>query len=101
MALQPTRLPSRRVGTKPNSGFWGVIAAVQTPGAPQLTIERTATNGVIVSWPDPSTGFELQQNPDLNPTHWVQVATFPTVVGGQKQVVVSAPVGNRFYRLKK
>ena len=84
-----------------DGGFWGVIAAVQTPGAPLLAIERTATNSVIVSWPDPSAGFELQQNPDLNPTNWVKAATLPTVVGGQKQVVVPLPEGNRFYRLKK
>jgi hypothetical protein len=50
-------------------GFWSVIAAVQEPGAPLLSIERTATNSVLVSWPDPSTGFELQENLDLNPTN--------------------------------
>ena len=78
-----------------------LVTADLTPGAPLLSIERTATNSVIVAWPDPSTGFELQQNPDLNPTNWVKVATLPTVVGGQKQVVVPVPVGNRFYRLQK
>jgi hypothetical protein len=82
-------------------GFWSVIAAVPTPGAPLLTITRTATNSVIVSWPDPSTGFELQENPDLDPAHWVKVAALPTVVGGQKQVIVPAPAGSRFYRLRK
>ena len=34
-------------------GFWAVIAAVQTPGAPTLSIRMTATNSVIVSWPAP------------------------------------------------
>jgi len=43
-------------------GFWGIIAAVQTPGAPLLAIRRTSTNTVAVSWPSPSTGFTLQQN---------------------------------------
>ncbi len=82
-------------------GFWSLIAAVQTEGAPLLTVTRTETNSVIVSWPDPSTGFELQENPDLDPAHWVKVASPPAVVGGQKQVVVPVPVGNRFYRLFK
>src|SRR5216117_3127344 len=45
-----------------DGGFWGIIAAVQTPGAPLLTIARTSTNTVTVSWPSPSTGFALQQN---------------------------------------
>src|ERR1039458_8824272 len=30
------------------SGFWGIIAAVPTPGAPLLTIISTATNTVVV-----------------------------------------------------
>src|SRR5437667_9820143 len=40
-----------------DGGFWGLIAAVQTPGAPTLTITRTTTNTVAVVWPSPSTGF--------------------------------------------
>jgi hypothetical protein len=82
-------------------GYWGVVAAVQTPGAPRLSVARTATNTVLIAWPDPSTGYGLQQNADLRTTNWLDVATPPVVVGGQKQVVVPAPSGNRFYRLKK
>src|SRR6266700_6414626 len=44
-----------------DGGFWGIIA-IQTPGAPTLTITRTTTNTVLISWPSPSTGFTLQQN---------------------------------------
>src|SRR6266705_5521518 len=40
-----------------DGGFWGIIAAVQTVGAPLLTISRTSTNTALVSWPSPSTGF--------------------------------------------
>src|SRR5438876_17746 len=43
-----------------DGGFWGIIAAVQPPGA-ILTITRTAPNTVRVSWPSASTGFVLQQ----------------------------------------
>jgi hypothetical protein len=32
-------------------GFWSILAAVQTDGAPWLTVLRTATNTVVVSWP--------------------------------------------------
>src|SRR6185503_11802568 len=38
-----------------DGGFWSLIAAVQTPGAPTLTITGTTTNTVAVSWPSPST----------------------------------------------
>lgn len=43
-------------------GFWGIIATAQTPGAPLLSIFRTTTNTVAVSWPSPATGWTLQQN---------------------------------------
>src|SRR5436853_4452634 len=46
-----------------DGGFWGIIAAVQTPGAPLLRVLLTATNTVIVAWPSSATGFNLQQNP--------------------------------------
>ena len=36
-----------------DGGFWGIIAAVQTPGAPLLSIARSTTNTVVVSWPSP------------------------------------------------
>ena len=31
-----------------DGGFWGLIAAVQTPGAPLLSIARTTTNTVAI-----------------------------------------------------
>jgi hypothetical protein len=34
-------------------GFWSVIAAVQAEGAPLLSITRTETNSVVLSWPIP------------------------------------------------
>src|ERR1051325_2050104 len=51
-------------------GFWALLA-VQSPGAPLLTITLTSTNTCLVSWPFPSTGFVLQQNTDLKTTNWI------------------------------
>ncbi len=84
-----------------DGGFWGIIAAVQTPGAPMLSVSLTTTNTVLVSWPYPSTGFNLQQNPALSAPSWVGVTNAPTQVGQQWQVIVRPPTGNRFYRLLK
>src|SRR5262245_14951227 len=42
-------------------GLWSLFA-LQTPGAPLLTITLTSTNTALVSWPSLSTGFVLQQN---------------------------------------
>ena len=81
-------------------GFWGILWVVQTPGAPLLRIQPTATNAVVVAWPAPSSGFKLQFKPSLNTTNWTDVGQVPAVVGGENQVIVTPPVGNRFYRLK-
>jgi hypothetical protein len=85
-----------------DGGFWAVIAAVQTPGAPLLTIWLTVTNSVAISWPSPSTGFVLQQNTNgLGTVNW---STAPGTVldnGTTRTVIVSPPAGNRFYRLVK
>jgi hypothetical protein len=83
-------------------GFWGVIAAVQTPGAPLLTITlNSPPSTVTVSWPSPSTGFGLQENADMNAASWNAVPPTNTDNGTIKSIVVPAGPGNRFYRLKK
>jgi hypothetical protein len=84
-----------------NGGFWGVIAAVQTPGAPLLSVSLTSTNTVLVAWLYPSMGFNLQQNSALGTTNWLSVTNSPVQVGEQLQVILQPPTGNRFYRLIK
>ncbi|HWY77930.1 MAG TPA: hypothetical protein VN281_20105 [Verrucomicrobiae bacterium] len=81
-------------------GFWALYA-VQTPGAPRLTITRTSTNTVVVSWPSPSAGFVLQQTSVLAPANWANVAQAPADNGTTKTVVINPPVGNLFFRLKQ
>ena len=82
-------------------GFWGIISAIDTPGAPLLTIRFTPTNTVVLSWPSPSTGFSLQQNSDLNTAAWNAPAESITDNGTNKFIIVNPPTGNRFYRLFK
>ncbi len=56
-------------------GFWALYA-VQTPGAPRLSIAGTTTNTVAVFWPSPSTGWTLQQNANgLNSMNWSNVTS--------------------------
>ena len=81
-------------------GFWGVAVAIQTEGAPLLTITKSGGN-VIVSWPSSSTGFVLQENMALGTTNWSNVLTVPSDNGTNKSVTVSPPIGNKFYRLRK
>src|ERR1700674_3783952 len=51
-------------------GFWSLYA-VQTLGAPTLSILLTGTNTAVVYWPSPSSGFGLQQNSNLATTNWI------------------------------
>ncbi len=92
--------PMTGTGFSLTGGFWALYA-VQTPGAPRLRIFLTTTNTAVVAWPAPSTGFVLQQNSVIGTVNWSNVLTSPIVVGGENQMIVSPPVGNKFYRLKQ
>lgn len=85
-----------------NGGFWSFIAAVQTPGGPTLTITRTTTNTVAVSWPFPSTGWTLQQNTNsIASVNWSNAPGTIQDTATTRTLVVNPPTGNRFYRLFK
>ena len=80
-------------------GFWSLVA-VQTPGAPLLSIFHTTTNTVAVSWPSPSTGWTLQQNTNsVSSVNWSNVSSGIQDDGTTKTLIVNPPTGNRFYRL--
>ena len=83
-----------------DGGFWGIIAAVQTPGSPLLSVTRS-NNFVIISWPDTATGFQLQNNPNLGVTNgWTNVLQSLVTNGGQVSLSLPSPTGNNFYRLR-
>ena len=81
-------------------GFWSLYA-VQTPGAPVLSIKLTTTNTAQVYWPSPSTGYNLQVNTNLATANWVAPAESVTDNGTIKYIIVNPPSGKRFYRLNK
>ncbi len=81
-------------------GFWGMIAAVQTPGAPLLSVFHSATNTVAVTWPSPSTGWTLQLDTNsVSSANWSNVTSGINDDGTAKTLIVSPPAGKRFYRL--
>ena len=83
-------------------GFWSLLSVVPTPGAPLLSITLTTTNTALVSWPSPSTGFNLQVN--TNSVASVNWSNAPGTIqddGTIKYLIVNPPAGNRFYRLFK
>ncbi|HEY4414368.1 MAG TPA: hypothetical protein VGO57_01655 [Verrucomicrobiae bacterium] len=76
-------------------GFWSVVA-VQTPGAPLLTISHSG-NQIIISWPAAATGWTLQTNNNLTTSSWGNYSG--TVVNNS---VTNPPAqANLFFRLKQ
>ena len=82
-----------------HGGFWSAFA-VQTEGAPSLRIVRSGAN-VILAWPNPSAGFQLQETLSLSAPNWMDVSTAPDVAGNEKQISQTLAPGARFYRLRK
>lgn len=79
------------------SGYWSLLA-IQTPGAPNLTI--TLTNNVaVVSWPAPSAGYSLQTASSLTSPTWQAVTQTVTNNGAINYIWVNPPAGNMYYRL--
>lgn len=75
----------------PSAGL--VLPAVQSARLP---------NGFLISWPDPSTGFELQETADLSSqAAWRAVTQTPAVISGRKQVLLPLEATARFYRLAR
>src|SRR6266566_4581815 len=74
-----------------DGGFWAIIAVLSSH-APLLTITRTRTNTVAVSWPSPSTGFTLQQNTNgIAAVNWSNVTVAPSDDGTTKTLIVNPP----------
>jgi hypothetical protein len=82
--------------------LFSVPAAPGMPPSPSLTIRRTTTNTIAVSWPSPSTGFVLQQNTNgLSSVNWSNVTVGIQNDGTTKSISVSPASGDRFFRLFK
>jgi hypothetical protein len=77
----------------------GSFAVVPTPGAPSLRFIY-ANPQVILAWPDPSTGYQLQVTPSLSTPMWTDVNDAPAIVGSEKQVTQPISPGMRFFRLR-
>jgi hypothetical protein len=77
-------------------GFWALYA-VQTPGAPTLTITAAGAGLAQISWtPDTGTNWVLQQTAVLSPANWTNSPS-----GSTNPIVVSATLPTKFYRLVK
>jgi len=77
-------------------GFWALPTAVQTPGAPVLSIAASPPGQVRLSWTPPTPDYTLQATNSLSPTNRVAA---PSSTNNPASVPASAAA--RFYRLQK
>jgi hypothetical protein len=82
-------------------GFWGGIEAAQQPGAPWLTIHRTSTNAVVLSWPAPAPGWVLQEGWNMSGGPWFTIIPPLTQAAGRLEASLPNASGYKFYRLKQ
>jgi len=76
-------------------GFWALYA-VQTEGAPWLSIVPAGPGQATISWTPPAPGFVLQESLSLSPAAWTNSPS-----GATNPVVVPATLPAKFYRLRK
>jgi len=83
-------------------GFWGLIAAVQTAGAPYLSVGRS-NNTVVVWWPLPASGWLLHTTTNLVDAGsvWTEIPPAYQTNGANLQFTEPLPAGNKFYCLHK
>jgi hypothetical protein len=81
-------------------GFWSLIAIVQTPGLPSLSVAHSG-NSVIVSWPNTASST-LQTNSNLaSASGWTAYGGTVNTASGTNSVTISPPPGTLFFRLSK
>jgi hypothetical protein len=79
---------------------------VRTPGAPWLSVTRTPTNTLVISWPAPAEGWVLERTnalPSVAVESWPQVPP-PYQTNGATifTTLTNTPAtGNQFFRLHK
>jgi len=76
-------------------GFWALYA-IQTVGAPVLTIVSSGAGLATISWTPNTPGYVLQETLSLSPAIW---GNSPS--GSLNPVVVPSTLPTKFYRLFK
>ena len=86
-------------------GFWpGVtrLSGLEPTLSIRLGVPIAGVNTVILSWPNPSTGYVLQQTADMSAAGggWVSVLQTPIIVGPNKEVTLQATGQFCMFRLR-
>jgi hypothetical protein len=82
-----------------SEAFFGVVVAIQQPGAPLLKVTRV-NQAVVISWPAPSLGFELETKDSLDPeVPWNPVGLPAVIADGENTVTIPLTAQPQFFRL--
>jgi hypothetical protein len=84
-----------------DGGFWGIIAAVQTPGAPRVLIALSGSSAII-SWSAASgQTYRVQFKPGLDAVVWTDLSGDVTATGPTASKVDNTigSAAQRFYRV--
>jgi hypothetical protein len=83
------------------SGIQAVSASALPDSLPTLTVTKNGANYKI-SWPQPTTGFSLQENNNFNdPNGWSDYGGSVNSDGTNYYITIPPAAGQKFYRLKK
>ena len=97
---QPAPLILTGSGYTLSEAFFGVAVAIQQPGAPVLKITRTS-QAIVISWPAPSVGYELEVKNSLDPDLAWNPSGLPVLILGDQNTVTAPPRATpRFFRLR-
>ncbi len=72
-----------------------------TPSLKKLQVSPAAPAFVKISWPAPSTGFQLETSESLGPGNWNVVSNAANVTNGMKVLMFEATNSAAFFRLRK
>ena len=97
---QPDAASSSGGNYEVQGGFWGAFCGAAAETAPALRIQLEGAN-VVLAWPNPSSGFQLQESSSLTTPDWADVNAVPVLVSSEKQINQPVATGARFYRLRK
>ena len=85
-----------------DSGFWSAAIAVQTAGAPRLSVVRSGGN-VIITWPSAdSLGYIVEEGGTLGlSASWATSGATLSDDGTTKSATLPATPGYKFFRLRR
>lgn len=86
-------------GTTTTDGYTVLDQIVTSTPRPWLTPVLAETN-VVITWPWPMAGYQLQQKLNLSAANWTAVTNAPVVTNLHNQVMVHPLAGAGYYRLK-